>query len=122
MTSPTDLLLPSEQAKLLRDEGMDRAVDHAERCNPYWQVFAMDYLKGYLDEIGSKPFMGEDFRKWSEEQGLQKPPTGRAYGAVIMRAHRKGLIRSIGYSQTTNPTAHCAIASIWQSTLNFTDI
>ena len=117
MTSPTDLLLPSEQAKLLRDEGMDRAVDHAERCNPYWSVFAMDYLKGYLADIGTKPFMGEDFRKWSEEQGLQKPPTGRAYGAIMVKAAKKGLIRAIGYSQTTNPKAHRTPANLWKSNL-----
>ena len=113
MTAPSDLMLPSERAKLLRDEGMEKAVDHAERCNPYWQVFAMDYLRGYLDVIGTKPFMAEDFRLWSENEGLQKPPSESAYGVIIVRAHKAGIIKSIGYSQTSNPKSHRTPASLW---------
>lgn len=109
MTNPSDLRLPSEEA---RDRGMEKAVGHAQSVCLYWDIWAMDYLKKYIDQV-TGPFMTEDFRNWAEAKGLQSPPSKRAYGSIIQKASKNGLIQFHRYGKTTNPKAHCTPAAIW---------
>ena len=116
MTFPTNnLLLPSEQAKLLRDEGMLVSTMHAEVQNPLWPIRAYDSLKRYLSSINrGRLFMTEDFRIWAETvDNLPAPPTGRAYGSIMVKAMKQNLISKRGYSSTSNPKAHRTPASVW---------
>lgn len=122
MTFPSNnLLLPSEQAKLLRDEGMLASTMHAEVQNPLWPIRAYDSLKRYLNVIPMcSKFMTEDFRIWAETQdNLPAPPTGRAYGSIMTKAFKAGLIEHRGYASTSNPKAHRTPASMWSKTLPF---
>ena len=121
MTLTKDLLLPSEEAKRLRDEGMLASVMHAEVQNPLWQIRAMDSLRRYLNVIPMcSKFMTEDFRIWAEtHDNLPTPPTGRAYGAVMMKAAKAMLIERMGYAPTSNPKAHRTPATIWAEPLPF---
>lgn len=113
MTQSHELVLPSQEAKARRDEGMALAADAADARFPLWQHRALESLKKYL-ETKKNAFMTEDFRAWAETFGnLPIPPSGRAYGAVISKASRQGLISHVGYQQTDNPKAHKTPASVW---------
>ena len=113
MTPISELRLPSEQAKFLRDIGITLAADHADAQNPLWQHRAMEALIEFL-KTNKDEFMTEDFRQWAETQhGLPTPPTGRAYGAVMTSAFRNKLINHNGYGRTCNPQAHRTPASVW---------
>lgn len=96
----------------LKEIGMQRASDKAEKENPGWNEAAYEMLKQFL-EIRFHPFLMEDFRAYAEPSGLPSPPTGRAYGSVAVKAAKNGLMRRIGYTQVTNPIAHRANASVW---------
>lgn len=106
------------EGKVLRDIGMQQAVDHAEQVEPGWKDLAYRYLQRFLNEyvprLGLQSFMAEDIRAWAHEQGLGRPPTARAWGGIIAKAANRGLIVKIGVQQVKNKTAHCANANLWR--------
>ena len=105
------------EGKVLRDIGMQQAVDHAERVEPGWKESAYRYLENFLTyagRYGIKSFMAEDIRAWAHQNGLNRPPHNRAWGSVIMKAAKRGLIVKIGIGQVKNPAAHSANAAIWR--------
>lgn len=119
MTHPNNLLLPSE-AKRLRDEGMATAEASANATFPIWSLRAKDSLVRYLGVRNGEPFMTEDFRIWAETtDNLPTPPTGRAYGAVMVKAMKAGLIKRVGYGTTKVIPAHAHPATIWIDDLPF---
>jgi hypothetical protein len=95
----------------LRDRGIKRAVSHAEQKAPGWSEEALDMLKKFL-QTKAEPFLTEEFRVWSHLHGLPKV-YGRAFGGIMRGAAAKGLIRRIGYEETTNPNCHATPASLW---------
>jgi hypothetical protein len=96
----------------LRDIGMSHAVDHANRVSNGWSDRALEALWCYLREVPD-PFMTEQFRRWSTSYGLDAPPHQRAYGSVMVRAKRHGMIKFVRYAQVETPTSHRATASMW---------
>lgn len=97
----------------LRDEGIQKAVDHANEVHDRWADEAYEHFKMYLNNhpIGFK-FMIEDFREYSRGF-LPSPPSKRAFGVLAVRAKRDELIKKAGYGQVSNPSAHRANASVW---------
>jgi hypothetical protein len=82
-----------EDALSRRDEGIQRAAEHA---GIRWQRLA----RGFLLEFLSRPigtFLAEDVRCFAEIRGLESPPDGRAWGAVLQSAAREKLIEKAGY-------------------------
>ncbi len=59
--------------------------------------------------------MCEDFRVWAAAQGLENPPTKKAFGGIITKAKHKNIIIHRGYASVTNSKAHATPASVWQS-------
>lgn len=94
----------------LRDKGIQAAVEHADLEYEAWSEKAFQYLLGYI--AIHKEFMAEEVRLASKGQ-VPEPPSKRAWGAIIVRAVKKGLIKRLGYKSVKNPTAHCAIVSVW---------
>ena len=91
---------------------IERAATAQERRSPNWQNKALHYLKIYL--ITRDTFITEDFRKWATDNGLDEPIEPRAYGAVIRRAVKSGMIVATGnYKQTTNIKSHCRPMMVW---------
>lgn len=100
--------------KELKQGGIQLAADHADQTYPGWQDQAINNLKYFL-LWNNSPFMCETFRIFAEtECELTPPPHARAYGAVMQRAKREGLIEHAGIGQVSNPKAHMANASLWQ--------
>jgi hypothetical protein len=112
-TNILDLIAEGER---LKQEGLDRAVDHADRDIPDWKVRCWSLFLEWLD---SKPvgftFKVEQFRMHVEAQGkLEGPPSKRAYGLVAVKARNAGLIISMGTAKVNNPTAHRCNAGLWE--------
>lgn len=98
----------------LRDQGMETAIDHADRVEPDWQSQARFHLREYLRQH-TGTFMTENLRAWAYRQGCPVPPVERAWGGIVAAAARGGLIVRVGYKSVTNPKAHCAPCSVWQA-------
>lgn len=96
----------------LRNTGIQLSLDHAEIKHEGWQEKAMNLLEKFL--IGRRKFMCEDFRAFCEKNGLPIPPSKRAFGAIILKAVKQGMIKRVGFGNTKNPKAHLTPASIWE--------
>lgn len=95
-----------------RDSGMQTAISHADAVSPEWSVRAYSLLQRYLKDYPGE-FMAEDFRSFCAQVDFELPPHARAFGGVISRAAKAGLIRKVRIGQVKNVKAHCALASVW---------
>lgn len=111
-----DFVAPAGEAQRLADEGMQRAVDHADAVEEGWSERAYQLLERFAQT--NFEFMTEDCRQWAHEQeGLPKPPDPRAWGAVTVRGIQSRLIIRVGYRKTRIPPAHSTPRPIWRSTV-----
>lgn len=76
-----------------RDQGIARAVDHADRVIDQWSEDAYKLLLAYA---GGREFLSEEFVDYARA-ALPAPPDARAFGGPIRRAVNAGVIRRIGY-------------------------
>lgn len=112
MSGTPQLKLPFT-APQLRDAGMKLALEHAVEKVESWGDQCFELLKQYI-EINRQPFQAEFFRMWCETgDRIQPPPHKRAYGPILMRGAKEGLLRKQGYAPTSNPKAHCAPTTVW---------
>lgn len=101
------------RARELRDEGMQRAVDHADRVEPNWSNVAEGWVRIYaMDHL---EFMCEEVRRFAESKGISKPPDKRAWGAVMMRCAKLGIVEKVGLGYAKDPKVHMNPASVWRS-------
>jgi hypothetical protein len=100
-------------ARVLRDVGMQRAADHADRESEGWSDLAYGFLVDYVAANRGRAFMAEDVRSRAEAEGLPAPPDNRAWGSVISRAARRRIINRIGYGAQKSVSCHCSPKSIW---------
>ena len=104
------------EATKLRDNGIKISADNAERVHNGWHGKADFLLSEFLcfkRHSADNKFLGEDVRKYAEDQGLAKPPSDRAWGSVMVRAARCGKVIKAGYALTTNSRAHRTPATLW---------
>ena len=99
---------PDAVARVRRDDGMKRAVDHADRVSHAWSVLAYQMLIDYLRYDG--PFLAEEYVAWAKDGGIPDPPDNRAFGAIIQRAARAGLIVKAGYREDR----YCSPKTLWR--------
>ena len=95
----------------LRDKGIKQAVDNANNTHEKWSVKAYKFLTNYIKS--QHEFMTEDARIASEKE-IPKPPSNRAWGGIILRASKAGLINRIGFSNVKNVKAHRTPATVWR--------
>jgi len=95
----------------LRDRGMQQAVEHADKTSTGWSDVAYAFLVEYL--ATHREFMTEDARLASHGI-VPEPPSKRAWGSVIIRAAKSGLIKRIGFRNVKNAKAHSTPAAVWQ--------
>ena len=100
----------------LRDKGIKQAIDNANDTHDKWSdkayKFLLDYIK-YGEGRDQYEFMTEDVRMASEGE-IPKPPSNRAWGGIILRAVRAGLISRVGFSNVKNVKAHKTPATVWK--------
>jgi hypothetical protein len=102
-----------ELGEYLKDEGIQRSAERAEKAFPTWNDRAYNYLERFISSIRS-PFMTEDVRECAEERGLPKPPNLKAWGHIVISAKKNGLIKSVGIGKRSEAQAHRAYATLWQ--------
>ena len=101
MPGQHDLFGPVDHATaaLRRDDGIERAGDHADREHEEWRVTAAKLLETYAEfQVRGKPFLIEDATTFAYGSGLPQPPDGRAWGAAARLAKSKGYIVACGYA------------------------
>lgn len=108
MTQQTQLSF-GQQA---RDKGIAKAITNADRVSPSWSGRCYEFFKTFV-RMQNEPFKIEEFRDWVEDK-IENPPSLRAYGAITMKAARKGIIRHVGYAKVTNIRAHQANCAVWR--------
>lgn len=101
-----------EAARRRRDEGAANAAAHADRVNPNWSGDAAHFLYGFLKRT-SVPFLTEQVVAEAKAANFPAPPDGRAWGAVIQRAHRARQIEKAGYAAAA--TSNCSPKVQWRS-------
>ena len=98
----------------LANEGMTRAVEHADRVEPSWSNRAYSILHDYA--LTHSEFMAEDVRVHAHKVlSLPQPPDPRAWGAVINSAVRNRIIIRDRYELTKVPPAHATPRPVWRS-------
>lgn len=100
-------------ARLRRDDGIERAADHAGQA---WQRSARGYLLEFL-AIRLKrhdQFLAEDVREFAEKRGITDPPDGRAWGHVLRSAARENIIRKVGYAPARSSNLSPKV--LWEGT------
>ena len=108
------VVLDIKQARKLRDGGVEKAEEHAEREWTDWKEKAYEFLKYFLDNHNG-PFMAEEVRSLAAYQDFPLPPSARAWGGIIIRAAKEGLIVRMGIQKVKNKKAHCANAAVWMA-------
>ena len=107
---------PPPTGEQLRDDGIIRAEDHADATSPAWSERAYQLLLKYIQH--GREFRNEQFVEWAEGQGLSTPPTKRAFGAIVVRAAREGVIVRLRIDTAHNPSAHRGFISVWIKNTN----
>ncbi len=97
-----------------KEEGMLQSITTANTEISKWSMKAYETLVEFIANNRSNKFMAEDARRYAEEKGLPIPPSKRAWGAIILKAAKDGLIKKNGHAAVTNVRAHRAFASVWE--------
>jgi hypothetical protein len=99
------------QARAERNEGMRRAVEHADRTDENWSGKAYDFLVEFAKV--NEQFISEDVSDASKEMGLPQPPTDRAWGTVYRKAAKNEVITQVGTGRSRR--RHASICPMWGS-------
>jgi hypothetical protein len=110
-TTKTDCL---RKARELRDDGISRAINHANHIDPTLGERALSYVQQIARSSGQRTVTSEYIRQYAEQNGLPFPPDKRAWGAVMRRAAKAGYIRKVGWTTATDPKVHCNPVSLWE--------
>lgn len=98
-------------ARAARDDGMQRAIDHAESDAPGWSDVAFQFLRNYART--HEHFISEDVSDASRDWGMVQPPTDRAWGQIYRRAIKEGIIKQDGAGRSRR--RHASICPRWMS-------
>lgn len=107
-----------QKARELRDEGIQRAVDHADALAPAvapkWSDTAYAFLLDYIE--AHHKFTSEDIRVLAESmERVTEPTDKRAWGSVMRRASQAKLIERAGFTVAKDPKVHCNNIAVWRS-------
>jgi len=96
----------------------DQAIEQAEMAQNKkvnnWSEKAIKLLRVYAKSV--RDFITEDFREYAEANGLESPSEPRAYGGVMVRAKKAGIIQSTGnYRNMKHEKSHSCPKMVWQS-------
>ena len=103
----------NKSGAVLRDEGIDRAYQHALDFDSNWGEDAFNTLLAFIAQHSRSTFMTEDVRASSTGK-LTKPPHDRAWGHVIRRAAKEGKVTKDGYGMCKDPGQHRTPATLWR--------
>lgn len=105
-----DALNPT--ADELKELGITRAIEHADRVVESWSENAYRLFTDFCKTVTE--LKTEDARIYAESQGIEEPPTKRAWGAITLKAARAGVIIKKGVVYSTNPKCHMGFTTTWE--------
>jgi len=95
------------------ENGQMVALFNADSHSDGWSDRAYGYVVMYAQMNKGCEFMAENIRKFAYESGLDRPANERAFGPVMVRARKAGIIKDLGIRATSSVTAHCANAKYY---------
>lgn len=99
--------------KQLRDQGIRRAINHANAVERDWDTMAYEFFTNVFLKHHKGEFQCEQFRAACKGV-VPDPPSLRAYGGIITRAKFEKLIVKAGPPRAVkNPKAQMAFAAVW---------
>jgi hypothetical protein len=102
-----------EHAIAAAQDGIQRAVAHAEADHHGWTERALDFLREYARK--NERFPGFFVTAASEkDRAFPQPKNEKAWGAIYRRAAREGVIIDSGKTMK-HPKRHGCPATIWRS-------
>lgn len=111
MSQQPDMFTPAI-GKALADDGAQRALDHADIQFGSWSDRAYEFLQRYIEQ--KVPFRVEQVRKAAQDAGLPHAPDARAWGGVLMKAKKAGLLKHMGWVPCDDPNGHSHPVSLWR--------
>lgn len=102
---------PLRTARIERDVGIQRAIDHAETIEPDWGERAYQWIRGYA--MHCRQFISEECTALAAKSGIESPADPRAWGHPFKRAAREGVIQKVGYGISNN--RHRSPTPLWRS-------
>jgi hypothetical protein len=105
----------NNEAQILGQQGLQIAMDHADRVEPGWNDLAFDMFREWLSGWPSGyRFRTEHFRLYAIFEGLPTPPSLRSFGGIPRRARREKLIKSVDLAKTTSKNQRGCFATVWE--------
>jgi hypothetical protein len=102
---------PEQIAHEKAESGMRRSLEHAEAESPGWSELAFKFVRLFWSQRGDKQCVGRDIVLAAKEYGLIQPPTDKAWGAVLKRAAKAGVMVRVGTAKDTN--RHGNLVPLW---------
>lgn len=93
MIQPAFAFTDPVQGEALAKEGMDRAIEHADRKVDAWSDIARGFLTGFVQQ--NARFTCEEVWLAAEAAGIPRPPDRRAWGGILRGAAMRGLIQKL---------------------------
>jgi hypothetical protein len=100
-------------AKAITGPAVEVGPEGQERRYRGWGEAAYAYLCRYAKEHPSG-FTTELVRAWAASEGLEDDSPS-AWGAVVRRAKKNGVIEFAGYEQSSNASRHLNMVRIWRA-------
>lgn len=112
----TQVHLPFVSGQMLADIGMETAILNANAKQSDWSIQARDALLVYLSWHPGKEFMTEDVREFAYDVlAVPYPPHCRAWGSIVAKAARDGVIHRVRIAPVRTASSHRANASVWRA-------
>lgn len=83
----------------------------AKNAGGEWVAIALDAVRKHA--VTNKYFTTEQVRTANDD--LPEPPDRRAWGAVVRKAQREGLIQPHGWVRAQSLTVHGMVVTLWES-------
>lgn len=99
-------------AEDLAERGAQRAAAHADRVSEGWSDEALKALRLFII-YENYEFTTEEVREYANFLEVPQPPDARAWGAVVKRAHREGIIEPCGYAKA-GKSGHAGPRTLWR--------
>lgn len=96
-----------QDANTQKEIGQESVLRHADAVIPNWSDMAVETIRMTASIFGT--VTSEDVRIL-----LPVPPHHNAIGSAFSTASKMGIIKRIGYRQSTSPAAHGRVIAVWE--------
>ena len=92
------------------------AAAHADSQSAGWLARATGLAEQFvINHVDLPSFQAIELRFYAEAQGLTSPPDARAWGHVMRRLKKNGVIESIGTGKSSDPKQHNGFITEWRA-------